>query len=336
MLIAVDAAGGDYAPQEVVKGAIEAAQEYNIEVALVGQKTAVQMLQRRFPKKSRLPIFNATQVIGFNEHPVQAMRSKPDASIIVGTNLVRDGIADAFMSAGNTGAVLTAAYLNLKRLEGVERPALCGVIQIGNVEPFLLVDAGANVDCRPNYMMQFAQLGNIFAGKVLNLKEPRIALLNVGAEEVKGNSLVKDSYQLLKKSGLNFIGNMEGHEVLKAKADIIVTDGFTGNVLLKTMEGFGEFLHGILNPQQSSKDLAGLQGSALVKYADLIAAARHMDYAEYGGACLLGVNGNIIVAHGRSQSRAIKNAIYLSYQAARNNIIETIKDSFVNVKRSTI
>jgi phosphate acyltransferase len=331
MLIAVDAAGGDLAPHEVVKGAIEAADEYKIDIALVGQKAALDLLQRRFSKKTRLQVFNATQVIGFNEHPVQAMRAKPDASIIVGTNLVRDGIADAFMSAGNTGAVLTAAYLNLKRIEGVERPALCGVIQINQPEPFLLVDAGANVDCRPSYLVQFAHLGNIFATQVLGMKQPRIALLNVGAEEVKGNSLTKDSYLLLKKSGLNFIGNMEGHEVLKGKADIIVTDGFTGNVLLKTLEGFGEFFQGMLKPG-ASKDIDGLQGVALVRYVDLIAAARQMDYAEYGGACLLGVNGNIIVAHGRSQARAIKNAIHLSYQASKSNTVQAIKDSIATLK----
>ncbi len=332
MLIAVDAAGGDLAPHEVVKGAIEAAEQYKIEIALVGQKAALDLLQRHFSKKTRLPIFNATQVIGFNDHPVQAMRAKPDSSIIVGTNLVRDGIADAFMSAGNTGAVLTAAYLNLKRLEGVERPALCGVIQIGRPEPFLLVDAGANVDCRPNYLVQFAQLGNIFATKVLNMKEPRIALLNVGAEEVKGNALAKDAYLLLKKTNLNFIGNMEGHEVLKDKTDVVVTDGFTGNVLLKTMEGFGEFFQGKLNPQQTQKTINDLQGASLVHYTDLMAAAKHMDYAEYGGACLLGVNGNIIVAHGRSQARAIKNAIHLSYQAAKNNTVQAIRDNISDLK----
>jgi phosphate acyltransferase len=331
MLIAVDAAGGDYAPHEVVKGAIEAAEEYGIDIALVGQKAALDLLQRKTSKKTRLPIFNASQVIGFNEHPVHAMRAKPDASIIVGTNLVRDGVADAFISAGNTGAVLTAAYLNLKRLEGVERPALCGVIQINQLSPFLLVDAGANVDCRPSYMVQFAQLGNIFATKVLGLKDPNVALLNVGAESVKGNALAKDSYQLLMKCGVNFIGNMEGHEVLKGKADIIVTDGFTGNVLLKTLEGFGEFFQGILKPGMA-KDIEGMQGAALVRYADLIAAARHMDYSEYGGACLLGVNGNIIVAHGRSQARAIKNAINLSYQAAKNNVVSAIKDNISALK----
>ncbi|OGO18419.1 MAG: hypothetical protein A2Z02_00360 [Chloroflexi bacterium RBG_16_48_7] len=199
------------------------------------------------------------------------------------------------------------------------------------MKPFLLVDAGANVDCRPNYLVQFAQLGNIFATKVLNMKEPRVALLNVGAEEVKGNSLAKDSYKLLKQSGTNFIGNMEGHEVLKGKADIIVTDGFTGNVLLKTLEGFGEFFHGLLKPGPA-RDIDGLQGTALVRYADLIAAAKQMDYAEYGGACLLGVNGNVIVAHGRSQARAIKNAIYLAYQTAKSNTVKAIKDSISTLK----
>jgi len=327
LLIAVDAAGGDYAPREVVKGAIEAAEQYNIEIALVGQKTSLRMLERRLSKKSKLQVFNASQVINFNEHPVQAMRSKPDSTIVVGTNLVRDGVASAFVSAGNTGAVLTAAYFNLKRLEGVERPALCGVIQIGQLPPFLLADAGANVDCRPNYLVQFAELSSIFAANALKIKSPRIALLNIGSEELKGNALTQEAYQLLKKTNLNFIGNIEGHEVFKSKTDIILTDGFTGNVLLKTMEGFGEFFQQLLNPEQASKTINSLQGSALVHYSGLLSTAKNMDYSEYGGACLLGVNGNVIVAHGRSQAKAIKNAIYLGYQAASNGVVEAIKEN---------
>jgi len=196
MLIAIDAAGGDYAPHEVVKGALEAAEQYQIEIALVGQEAPLKMLGRRLRKKSAFHIFNASQEIDFNEHPVQAIRNKPDSSIVIGTNLVRDGIADAFVSAGNTGAVLTSAYFNLKKLTCIERPALCGVINVNPLNPFLLIDAGANVDCRPNYLVQFAEIGNIFANRVMNMASPRIALLNVGGEEVKGNSLAKDTHLL--------------------------------------------------------------------------------------------------------------------------------------------
>jgi phosphate acyltransferase len=326
-MIAVDAFGGDFAPQEIVKGAIDAANQYHIEIALIGRKSALQMLQRHYAKKQVLEIINATQVINFNEHPVQAIRSKPDASIVVGTKLVKDGAASAFISAGNTGAVLAAAYLILKKIENVERPALCGVIQVNPEKPVLLIDSGANVDCKPNYLVQFAELGSIFAESILAKTAPKIALLNIGEEEIKGNSLSIETYQLLKKSRMNFVGNLEGHEFLRGKADVIVTDGFTGNIMLKTMEGFGGFFQEMVMPEQSVKVVEDMQGSALVHYTELVSRTKRLDYKEYGGACLLGVNGNIVVAHGRSQSTAIKNAIYLAYQAANMNIAERIKNA---------
>lgn len=325
MLIAIDAAGGDFAPHEIVKGAIAAAEQFPIEIALVGKKATLQMLERRLLKKSLFTIYNASQVIDYKEHPVQAIRSKPDSSIVIGIKLVKEGIASAFVSAGNTGAVLAAAYFGLNKLENVDRPALCGVINIDPDKPILLIDAGANVDCRPNHLVQFAKLGSIFASKVLNITSPKIALLNIGEEEIKGNSLVKATYQLLKNDQINFIGNIEGHEILKGKADVIVADGFIGNILLKTMEGFGEFFRDLLKPEMASQLVNSLHGSALVHYNELITKARRMDYKEYGGACLLGVDGNIIVAHGRSQATAIKNAIYLAYQTASMNIVESIK-----------
>jgi glycerol-3-phosphate acyltransferase PlsX len=327
MLIAVDAFGGDYAPQEVVKGAVEAADQYHIDIAMVGKKTALQMLRRRYGEKSSFEIINAPEVIEFNEHPVQAIRNKPDSSIVVGTKMVKDGVASAFISAGNTGAVLAAAYIILKKIAHVERPALCGVIGVNPENPVLLIDSGANVDCKPSYLVQFAQLGNIFAEKIFENTNPKIALLNIGEEEIKGNSLSIETFQLLKKTSLNFIGNIEGHEILKGKADVIVTDGFTGNIMLKTMEGFGEFFQEMILTDQSSKVVEDMQGPALVHYTELISRAKRLDYKEYGGACLLGVNGNIIVAHGRSHSKAIKNAIFLAYQAANMNIAECVRNT---------
>ncbi|HJX03279.1 MAG TPA: phosphate acyltransferase PlsX [Dehalococcoidia bacterium] len=328
MLVAVDAAGGDYAPHEIVKGALAAAEQFGIEVALVGRKTSLRMLERRLNIKSSLQIFNAREIIGFHDHPVQAVRNKRDSSIVVGTKLVRDGLVSAFVSAGNTGAVLAAAYLYSRKYNKIERPCLCGVIGINPLKPILLIDAGANADCRPEYLRQFAELGNLFAIKILGISSPRIALLNIGAEESKGNTLVKDTYQLLKNSKMNFIGNIEGHEILREKTDVIVTDGFTGNVLLKTMEGFGELFGEIINPQSAAQVVSGLQGPALIHYSALISKARHMDYKEYGGACLLGLDSNIIVAHGRSQSTAIKNAIHLAYQVCKTGVADTIKSEF--------
>jgi glycerol-3-phosphate acyltransferase PlsX len=328
VLIAVDAAGGDFAPHEIVKGALAAAEQFGIEVALVGRKTSLRMLERRLNKKSALQIFNAREIISFSDHPVQAVRNKRDSSIVVGTKLVRDGLASAFVSAGNTGAVLAAAYLYSRKYNKIERPCLCGVIGVNPLKPVLLIDAGANADCRPEYLKQFAGLGDLFASKILGILSPRIALLNIGAEESKGNILVKDTYQLLKNSNMNFVGNIEGHEILREKADVIVTDGFTGNILLKTMEGFGEFFGEIIDPQSATQVVSGLQGPALIHYSELISKARHMDYRAYGGACLLGLDSNIIVAHGRSQAVAIKNAIHLAYQVCQTGITDMIKSYF--------
>ncbi|HEX76301.1 MAG TPA: phosphate acyltransferase PlsX [Dehalococcoidia bacterium] len=328
MIIAVDANGGDYAPRELVKGAVEAAEEYKVDIALVGRKTILDMLVRHYASRPSFTIIEASQTIEPNEHPVQAIRSKPDSSIVVGTKLVRDSIASAFVSAGNTGAILTAAFLNLKKMEGIQRPALCGLIHVNAANPVLLIDAGANVDCQPSFLVQFAQLGTIFAKGFLGINSPRVGLLSNGEEEIKGNLLTRDSYQLLKKTELNFIGNVEGQEMLKGKADVIVTDGFTGNIVLKTMEGFGDTFQNLLGVGQVFRVDHQLQGPALAHYVELGSTVKRMDYKEYGGACLLGINGNIVIAHGRSQAKAIKNAIHLAHRAAHLTPIEAIKNGY--------
>jgi len=324
MIIAVDAEGGDYAPRELVRGAAEAAEEYGVEIVLLGRKTILDMLVRRYAKKQRISIIETSDVIESDEHPVQAIRSKPDSSIVVGTKLVKDGIASAFVSAGNTGAVLASAFLSLGRIEGIQRPALCGIIHIGTDNPVLLVDAGANVDCQPGYLVQFAQLGTAFAKSLLNIESPRVGLLNNGGEEIKGNLLTRDSHQLLKQTDLNFVGNIEGQEILGGRVDVVVTDGFTGNIVLKTLEGLGDTFQGLLGIGQSTKVDQQLQGSALVHYIDLTSMVKRMDYKEYGGACLLGVKGNIIIAHGRSQAKAIKHAIYLARRVSETMVVEAI------------
>jgi glycerol-3-phosphate acyltransferase PlsX len=325
-IIAVDAFGGDYSPHEVIKGAVEAAEQYGIHTALIGQQNVLKMLLRKYSSQNAITIIDAKQSIGYHEHPVKAIRSKPNSSIVIGTKLVKEGNASAFVSAGNTGAVLTAAFLYLDKLENVERPALCGVININPTHPVLLIDAGANVDCRPLFLAQFGELGSIFAKRVLSLESPRVSLLNIGEEDVKGNSLTKETYQLLKKSDINFTGNVEGHDLFKGKTDVVVTDGFTGNIVLKTMEGFGEFVTDLLQPEQSLKVSSGISGQALIQYSEMINKVKHMDYKEYGGACLLGVKGNIIVAHGRSKSLAIKNAIHLAFQTSTSQLLEAVKE----------
>lgn len=328
MVIAVDAHGGDYAPREVVRGAIEAAAEYKVDVALVGRRSILQMLVRTRARDSRISIIEASQIIDYDEEPFQAIHDKPDSSIVVGTNLVRDGIASSFVSAGNTGAVVVAAFLNLGTIEGVERAAACGVYGINTANPVLIIDVGVNTDCQPRFLVEFAQLATIFAREVLGIDSPRVGLLNNGEEETKGNLLTRDSHQLLKETNLNFIGNIEGIELLKGNADIVVTDGFTGNIVIKTVEGVGDIFRDLLKMGQALEVDRHLTGPALVHYAELASAAKQVDYKEVGGGCLLGISGIVILAHGRSNAKAIKSAIYLAHRAARSKVVEAIKHGY--------
>ena len=326
MLIAVDAAGGEYAPREIVKGAIEAAKEFPIDIALVGNKTVLEMLLRRSTRKSNITIVQASQVVMDGEEPIQSVQNKPDSSVVVGVRLVKDGIADGFVSAGSTGATVVASFLNLKLVEGLQRLAVCAVAYLNQPQPTLIIDGGVNVNCRPIFLVQFAQLGNILAEQVLDINSPRVGLLNVGEEELKGNTLAKEAYQLMKKTNLNFIGNIEGFDIMQGKADVIVTDGLTGNVLIKTIEGYSQVIQSLLELGQAAKIDRYLTGAALARYVQLTSAVKNLDYKEVGGACLLGLEGNIVIAHGRSRAKAIKSAIYLAYHAARQGIVEAIKN----------
>jgi len=326
MLIAVDAAGGEYAPREVVKGAIEAAKEFPIDIALVGNKTVLEMLLRRSTRKSNITIVQASQVVMDGEEPIQSVQNKPDSSVVVGARLVRDRIADGFVSAGSTGALVVASFLNLKAVEGLQRLAVCAVAYLNQPQPTLIIDGGVNVNCRPIFLVQFAQLGNILAEQVLDINSPRVGLLNVGEEELKGNTLAREAYQLMKKTNLNFIGNIESFDIMQGKADVIVTDGFTGNVLIKTIEGYSQVIQSLLELAQAAKIDRYLTGAALARYVQLTSAVKNLDYREVGGACLLGLEGNIVIAHGRSRAKAIKSAIYLAYHAARQGIVEAIKN----------
>ncbi len=326
MIIAVDATGGEYAPHEIVKGAIKAAQEYKVEIALVGAKSMLHVLASRYSKKLDFSIIEASQVIELHESPVKAIRNKPNSSIAVGIKMIKDGSASAFVSAGNSGAVVYGALLNLGKMAGIERPALGGIINI-DTTPFLLIDAGANADCRPNHLLQFAQLGTLYAKHVIGVISPRVGLLSNGEEETKGNHLIQESHRLIKKSNLNFIGNIEGQDIPKGKADVIVTDGFTGNIVIKTIEGVGDTFQNLQRQiGQALTSAYRLQGRLLLHLTGLDAWTKRMDYREAGGACLLGVNGNIIIAHGRSQSKAIKNAIGLAKRTAERNLGEIIKE----------
>jgi phosphate acyltransferase len=328
MKIAIDAAGGDYAPHEVVKGAINAAQEFGVEVILVGRKNVLRTLAEKSLEKPGITIVDAKQVIDFNEHPIEAVRSKPDSSIVVGINLVKSGDADAFVSAGNTGAVFAAALLYLGKVKGITRPAIgCFLDTISSV-PALLVDAGANADCRPEHLLEFARLGSFYSRYLLKIASPRVGLLSNGAEEGKGNKLVQEAYELLKNApDINFAGNMEGHDIVKRKHDVVVTDGFTGNVVLKTIEGFNDnFLGSVKEMGRVVSSVSRLRTMELLRDVGLSSWSKKLDYTEYGGACLLGVNGNVIIAHGRSQAKAIKNAIGLAKETIERGITEKLME----------
>jgi glycerol-3-phosphate acyltransferase PlsX len=328
MKIAVDAAGGDYAPHEMVKGAIKAVQEFGVEVVLVGRKNVLRKLAEKSLSKTGITIVDAKQVIDFNEHPMKAIQSKPDSSIMVGLNLLKSGDVQAFVSAGNTGAVVVGALLTLGKLNGVSRPAIGCFLDTISSTPALLVDAGANADCRPEHLLEFARMGSIYSKNILGIESPRVGLLCNGAEEGKGNRLAQEAYPLLKNAeDINFIGNIEGHDIVKRTTDVIVTDGFTGNIVLKTIEGFSDnFLTSVRQIGHVFSSVYRLRGRELLRDIGLTSWAKKMDYTEYGGACLLGVNGSVIIAHGRSQARAIKNAIGLARETVERGIMEKFRE----------
>jgi len=326
MIIAVDAAGGEYAPHEIVKGAIKAAQDYDVGIALVGRKDMLHVQVSRYVKKLDISVVDATQTITDHESPVEAVTSKPDSSIMVGINLVKEGKAAAFVSAGNTGAVLYSSLLGLGRIEGIERPAIATIINVNITAPVLLIDSGANSNCRPKYLVQFARLGSIYSREVLGVTSPRVGLLNNGEEESKGNKLMKETHKLLKETELNFVGNIEGHGIVRGGADVVVTDGFTGNIVLKTLEGLGDTFLKLRNVGQVFANARHLQSRHQLFDTGLGSLVRRIDYRESGGACLLGVDGNVIISHGRSQAKAIRNAIGLAKQSVDSAICEKIKE----------
>jgi glycerol-3-phosphate acyltransferase PlsX len=320
MIIAVDASGGEYAPHEIVRGAIKAAQDFKIGIALVGKKEILGLQARHHMKNLDVSIIDAPEVIEDAESPIEAVTKKQNSSIVVGINMVKEGKAAAFVSAGSTGAVMFAAFAMLGRVEGIERPAIGSIITININSPFLLLDCGANPNCRPKHLLQFAQMGNIYVREVFGVTSPRIALLNNGEEEKKGNQLARETYQVLKTSDLNFVGNIEGQNLSKGTADVVVTDGFTGNIVLKTLEGVGEAFLNLKNigPAPSPTDSMQLD----VGFGSLV---KRIDYRESGGACLLGLNGNVIISHGRSQAKAIRNAIGMAKQSIDRNVCQIIQ-----------
>jgi glycerol-3-phosphate acyltransferase PlsX len=326
--IALDAAGGDYAPHEMVKGAIKAVHEYKVEVVLVGRKNVLRKLLEKSPVKTGISIVDATQVIDFDEHPIRSLQSKPDSSIVIGVNLLKSGHASAFISAGNTGAVVASSLITLGRAKGVTRPAIGAFLDVLASRPVLLVDAGANSDCRPEHLLEFARLGSIYSKYILKIPFPKVGLLSNGIEEGKGNRLAQDTFQLLKEArDITFIGNIEGHDITRKTADVVVTDGFTGNIVLKTIEGLNDsFLNSIHELGHVVSSVSRLRTRDLLKEIGLGSWTKKLDFSEYGGACLLGINGTVIIAHGRSKAGAIKNAIGLAKETVERGITEKLKE----------
>ncbi|WP_300279838.1 phosphate acyltransferase PlsX [Peptacetobacter sp.] len=325
MRIALDGMGGDNAPISNVKGAVDAINEYkNVEIIVTGDK---ETLENEFAKynfdKSRLEIIHTTEVVRNEDKPVKAIRSKKDSSMVVALKLVKDGQADAIVSAGNTGALLAGGLFVVGRIKGIDRPCLCPTIPNINKGMTILADGGANADCKPRNLIEFAAMSNIYAKKVLDIENPRVALANVGAEEGKGNDLVKKSYEELKTLNLNFIGNVEARDVINDATDIIVCDGFTGNILLKSVEGVALSVMKLIKETLMSSTKSKI-GALLIK-DDMRKLKDFMDYSEYGGAPLLGVKGGVIKAHGSSDSKAIKNAIRQAIKFTEGNVVEDIK-----------
>lgn len=317
MRIAIDAMGGDYAPQEVVAGALQARRELGIDVILVGDQEKV----RAFTGEADVEIVHASQVIGMGEQPVLAVRRKQDASLVRAIRLVKEGIASAMVSAGNTGAVMAASLLELGRITGIDRPALVGLFP--NVKgQTVLLDVGANVDCRPHHLLQFAIMGSVYAEMVLGMPSPRVGLLNIGEEEGKGNELTQAAYPLLRETALNFIGNVEGRDLFNGRADVVVCDGFVGNVVLKSGEGLVMALQHVLEKEIKRNLMTRV--AALMTLTSLKELRHRFDYSEYGGVPLLGINGVVVVSHGSSQARAIRNAIRVAREAVESNLVAAI------------
>ena len=322
MRIAVDAMGGDYAPDEVVKGSARAAQQ-GIEVILVGDKDQLEPLWAEAGRPHRLTIHHAPEVIMMDDHPVEAVRKKRQSSLVQTIELVKKGEAEGAVSAGNTGAVMAAALLLLGRLPGVLRPAITSPMPTrkGNA---IILDAGANVDCRPQHLAQFAIMGSLYASTVLGIASPKVALLSIGEEESKGCELTLAAHALIKEAGaINYIGNIEGRDVSAGRADVIICDGFVGNIVLKFAEGIAEALFAQLK-EEMGRNLRGTLGGWLLRPL-LRSVIKRLDYTEYGGAPLLGVNGTCIIAHGRSNAKAILNAIRVCAQAVETSLTEKIR-----------
>lgn len=330
MKIVLDAMGGDKGIPVTVKGAVDAINEYNVDMILVGNEDLIieELLKYNFDK-DKLHIINTTEIITNDDKPTNAIRRKKDSSMVVGLKLLKNNEADAFISAGNTGALLSGGLLIAGRIKGIERPALAPALPTENGFT-LLLDAGANVDCKPKHLEQFAIMGSIYAEKVLKLDKPKVGLVNIGTEEGKGNELTKEAFDYIKETNVNFIGNVEARDIPKGNVDVLVCDGFVGNTILKLTEGLANSIFTSLK-EIFVKSITTKLAAVILK-PGLKAFKKSLDYTEIGGAPLLGVNGAVIKAHGSSDSKAIKNAIRQAKIFIENDVVKKIKEEIHKVE----
>ena len=339
MKILLDAMGGDNAPDANIKGAVEAINKVKAEVILIGKEEIIRDKIKEFYGKEieeisdRLKIKNASETIEMEDQPTVAIRHKKDSSMVVGFKMLKEGEGDVFISAGNSGALLTGATLIVGRIKGIDRPALAGILPAYNSQ-LLLIDAGSNTNCKPINLLQFAQMSSIYLKNTYGIEAPAIGLLNIGTEETKGNDLVKESYKLLKenseKLGINFVGNVEGRDAFSGKIDAIVTDGFTGNVFLKTTEGLGKFVKRTLTESLTHNLLSKIL--AIPALPSIKKFSKTMDYKSYGGALFLGVKKPVVKAHGSSDKLLFQYTIIQAEKFVENKAVEKMIEQFERQK----
>lgn len=321
MRLAVDAMGGDNAPKEIVLGAMKAIENYkDVHIVLVGDEKKI---REHLTNEERIEILHTEEVILGTDEPVRAVRRKKTASMVLAAQQVADGHADACISAGNTGALMAAGLFIVGRIDGIERPALAPTLPTVGGEGFLLLDVGANADAKPEHLVQYAIMGSIYSEKARGISSPRVGLLNIGTEEKKGNELVRNTFELLKDADINFIGNVESRDLLDGAADVVVADGFTGNMVLKTIEGTAMSVFKMLKTALTSSFKSKM--AAAVLKPDLAVLKNKMDYTEYGGAGLFGLKAPVIKAHGSSDANAVFNSIRQAREMVENDVSGTIK-----------
>ena len=331
MKILIDAMGGDNSPDEIIKGCVQTVDELESEIILIGDESKINEKVKDFYGKDsiaevnpKLTVKNASEVISNHESPTEAIRSKKDSSMVVGFKMLKDGEGDVFISAGSTGAFMAGGLLLVGRIKGIDRPALCPILPSHSGKGFMLIDSGANTNCRPNNLLQFAQMGSVYMKNVKHIENPVVGLLNIGAEEGKGNDLMKETYiKLDEDESVNFYGNVEGRYMFDDDVDVVVTDGFTGNVALKTIEGMGLMITKLLKEELTKSWWSSFLTLLLKPY--LKKFKKRMDYSEYGGALLLGIKKPMVKCHGSANAKIVKFTLHQAEEFAKNNVVQGIE-----------